>query len=424
MARQCIKCQREISDLASICSGCAEEFLSENIFGLVCSPTISSPPIDRYREDSDPILAIGERPGLDLNFEPGKKVIEEVESLKLEEMDEKRYERVERRMNVILAELGVPKHIDFEKYFYSKKEAEVFSQLYYALEELENEFEEERGCSSLYLRIANLFYYAYKCADTGLFELDFRKNITDDYKEKAEGFYELSAQIVEDESEIYPLRNRAFLLLESAEPERAESFFEEALRIDPDDLESRLGLIETLLEKEELDKVENEMDRVIKTAEEDPQFLFLRGELARKRDKWGRAIQFYKEASEREEKKGFVPAMLSQASLFLENDMSERAADIYEMIVEIDKENIRALNGLGISSKAQGENKEALRWFNKALAIDSHDKDLWVERAEVLQEIGNYQEALKDHNNALEIDSGFERAQEGKNECLESLNED
>ncbi|MEF8873395.1 MAG: tetratricopeptide repeat protein [Candidatus Thermoplasmatota archaeon] len=422
MARQCIKCQREISDLASICSECAEEFLSENIFGLVSSPIISSPPIDRYREDSEPVLAIGERPEGDLSFEPGKKVLEEVESWDVEELDEEGYRRVERRMNVILAELGVPKDIDFEKYFYSKKEAEVFSQLYYTLEELEDKFEDKRGFSPLYLRVANLFYYSYKSADTGLFDLDFRKDITDDYKDKAEGFYELAAQIDEHDAEIYPLKNRAFLLLEFGELERAESFFGDALSVDPDDLKSRFGLIETLLEEGKLEEAEEEIERVVERAEEDPQLRFLRGELARKRDKWGRAVQFYNEASESEED-GFVPAMLSKASLFLENEMPERSSDIYEKVIEIDEEDTQALKGLGVAYRAQGESKEALRWFNKALAIDSHDKKLWVKRAEILQEIENFKEAVKDYNNALEIDSGFKPAVEGKNECIDNLNE-
>lgn len=423
MVRECIRCEREISDIASLCSRCAEEFLSDNIFGLIASPLICSPPIDRYKKDSEPILTIGERPEGELIFEPGEKVLEELKSIEIEEIDEKSYERFENRMNVILAEMGVSKDIDFDSYLFSKEDTKVLSQIYYCLEELEHEDQEKKGCSTLYLRLANLFYHSYRCADTSLLELDFKRSIKDDYKEKAEGYYELAVEASgeDHEDKIYALRNRAYLLLECGETGRAEDIFEEALSIDPDDLKSRLGLVKLFLEEDRLEEAETYIEESMDDFEDVPEGWFLKGELAGKRDRWGRAIQFYNNSLDLEEGKRAVPALLSKGSLFLKNDRLGKAAETFEKVLEMDEENIDALEGLSEIKEKQGDSGEALRWLNKALAEDSHRKDLWTKRADVLKGMGNYKKAVKDYENALKIDSEYGPAVEGKEECMDEL---
>ncbi len=416
MVRECIKCRSEVSEIASICSGCVEDFLSENIFGMAASPLISSPPMDRYREDSDPFLAVGERPEGEVIFEPGKKVQDELNTI-LEDLD---YDSIENKMNIIMAELGVSKDIDFDNYLFSKKDTKVLSQLYYKLEELEHEVEKMSGEPNLYLRIANLFYYSYRCADTSLFELDARKSITNDYKEKAEGYYEFAAQ--KKRESIYPLKNRAFLLMEEGELESAESYFRAALSIDSKDLETRAGLAGLLLKEKRLEEAEIEIEKIMDEFEEDPHIWFLKGELYRKKDAWGRAIQFYNKSEDHEEE--FIPALISRAYLFLEHDMVSKAMDDFEKVLESDDENIQALEGLGLCFEKKGKGEEAIRYINEALTIDSHREDIWVKRGEMLQKRGDHEEAVKDFSNALEIDKGYRRAIDGKNKSMKKLGED
>ncbi len=418
MAGRCISCEKDISDLASICSGCSEEFLSENIFAMSASPLISSPAIDRYREDSEPVLTIGERPEDELIFKKGDTVKKELESINIEDIDGKVYERIENRMNVILAELGVPKHIDFEDYRFSKKDTEVFSMLHYKLEELRDELDVEKKNPALYLRMANLFYHSFRCVDDSLFELDFRKKIRDDFRDNAEHYYE-EAFGSDQGVFLYSLRNRAHLLLENGEFERAKDLFEEALAVEPDDLKSRLGLVSLLLEERQLEECEDELEDLREEFEEDPEVWYLRGELARARDKWGLAIQFFDRGLEKQDE--FVPAMVSKGQLFYENDMLERGRGIFEEVLELEKENLQALKGLIKVLEKQGKSAETLKCLNRALAVESHDEGLWMKRGKVLQDLGNYEEALKDFQNALEIDSDLEEARKSIEDCMEKI---
>lgn len=418
MAGRCISCEKDISDLASICSGCSEEFLSENIFAMSASPLISDPVIDRYREDSEPVLTIGERPEDELIFEEGDTVKKELESIKIEDIDGKVYERIENRMNVILAELGVPKHIDFEGYRFSKKDTEVFSMLYYKLEELRDELDVEKKNPSLYLRLANLFYHSFRCVDDSLFELDFRKKIKDDFKDNAEHYYE-EASGADQGVFLYSLRNRAHLLLENGEFEKAKDLLEEALAVEPDDLKSRLGLVSLLLEEEHLEECEEELEDLTEEFEEDPEVWYLRGELARARDKWGLAIQFFDRGLDKEE--GFVPAMVSKGQLFYENEMLERAGRIFEDVLELEEENLQAMKGSIKVLEEQGKSAETLRLLNRALAVESHDVELWMKRGKTLQGLGNYEGAVKDFQNALEIDSDLEEASKRIEDCMEKI---
>lgn len=413
MVKQCISCQKDIEEIYSICKSCAEEFLSDNIFGMSAEPLITSSPIDRYREDSEPTLAIGERPTGELQYEEGKDVLEELRSIQVEDMDEEDYASTERRMNTILAESGVSKEIDFEKYLFSKAEARAFSELFYTLEDLEHHFSERKGNSSLYLRIGNLFYHSYRKVDTGLFEPSFRERIKNDYVEQAEGYYELSYNT--DNSEILSLRNRGFLLLDSGELRRAEEYLKKFLSLDPKNVKAQLGLVDVLLNKGNTEEAEENLEKVIDTDVYSYKRWYLEGEIAREKDKWGRAIQFYDKAIENDE--GFLPALLSKADLLMEREWYEDASEVYHKILRTEKENISALEGKGTILTHQEEHERAIGWFEEALAVDPHEKDIWVKTAENLQELERYEEAKKNYENALKIDSDLERAIEGKEEC-------
>lgn len=417
MAKQCIKCKEEIDRIYSVCRKCAEEFLSDNIFGVIASPLITSPPMDRYRDESNPLLAIGERPDGELIYQPGEKVLEEVKSIQVEDMDEKDYKDVERRMNIILAEMGVSKEIDFEKYLFSKAETKVFSQLFYKLEAVEQVFSEVDGNASLYLRVANLFSYSYHKADLGLFEPEFREEIKKDYLEKAEGYYQFSSDA--DDESIYPLRNRAFLLLEAGDPEKAKEYFQKAIFTGDEDLKTKLGMVEVSVKMDELEEAEEELEPLEDEMEKNPRFWFLKGEIARKEDRWGRAIQFYDKSLENQDE--FVPALLAKADLLRERGWTDDARVLYNRISRIDEENLQALEGIADILIRRKEHKEALRWLDDALAVDPQEKYIWVKRADTLKELEKYDDAIESYENALMIDSDLQPAIDGKKEIKEKI---
>ncbi len=415
MAERCIKCQEEIDRIYSVCRRCAEEFLSDNIFGVISSPLITSPPMDRYKEDSNPLLGIGERPDGELIYQPGQEVLEEVKSIQVEDMDEDDYRYVERRMNTILAEIGVPKQIDFEKYLFSKAETKVFSELFYKLEAIEKTFSEQSGNASLYLRIANLFHYNYQRADVGLFEPEFREEMKKDYLEKAEGYYQLSSEA--DDGSIYPLRNRAFLLLDAGDPEKAKEYFQKAVFTGDEDLKTRLGVVEASIKMGELEEAKEDLEPLKEEGEKNPRFWFLKGEIARKEDRWGRAIQFYDNSLENQE--GFIPAMLEKADLLRERGWGDDARVFYNNILKLDEENLGALEGMADLYIQKEDHEEAIGWLDEILAIDPQKKDIWVKKAESLRELENYDGAMESYENALKVDSDLKSAIEGKKEIEE-----
>lgn len=415
MAKQCIKCQEEIDEIYSICRDCGEEFLSENIFGIAASPLITSPPMDRYRKDSEPVLAIGERPEGELIYQPGKKALEELKSISVEDMDKNDYENIERRMNTLLAEIGVSKEIDFKRYLFSKAETKVFSELFYKLEALEQNFSEQSGNGSLYLRLANLFSYSYKKADIGLFDPNFRDEIKQDYLEKAEGYYQLSSD-TKDES-IYPLRNRAYLLLDADEADKAKEYFQKAVFKGDEDLRTRLGIIEASVIMGELKEAKEEIESLKEDVEKDPKYWFLEGEIARKEDRWGRAIQFYDKSLENQDM--FIPAVLAKADLLRERGWDDDAKDLYNRVLRTEEENLQALEGIADILIQEREYEKTIGWLDEVLALDPQKKYIWIKRAESLKELEKYDEAIKSYENALKIDSSFEPAIKGKKSLKE-----
>jgi len=417
MAEQCIKCQKKIEEIYSVCRDCGERFLSDNIFGMIASPLITSPPIDRYREDSEPLLAIGERPDGELIYQSKERVLEELSSIDIKDMDEDDHEHMERRMNVILAEMGVPKGIDFERYLFSKAETRVFSELFYKLEELEQKFLGQGGNASLYLRVANLFYYSYQKADTGLLHPDFREEIKKDYLEKSEGYYQLSSDI--EGNSIHALRNRAYLLLDADRYEKAKEYFQKAIFSGDDDLKTKLGGVEASIKMGELDEAKEELEQLKDEAEADPRFWFLKGEIVSKEDRWGRAIQYYDEALE--DQKDFLPAMLAKAELLRERGWSDDAEVMYNSILRLDEEDLDALKGMADVLIQEEKYEEAIGWLDELLAIDPQKKYGWLKKAESLRELEKYDEAVKSYENALKIDSDLEPAIEGKKSVKEKI---
>ena len=65
--------------------------------------------------------------------------------------------------------------------------------------------------------------------------------------------------------------------------------------------------------------------------------------------------------------------------------------------------NIQEILKKGTSFLEDGKYEEALDCFEKILAIDSGDPDIWNKKGVALRSLGRYDEAIEAFNKALEI---------------------
>ncbi len=421
MAGTCIRCDKEIEEVYSICEGCAEDVFTKHPLVMTTCPIIGKPAIDRYREDCEGILSIGERPGSDLTFRKGKTALEEVEDYKLQDMDKEALSQVLNKIDSILAELGLLREIEFDKYAFSKQDIRIIEDIFFKIEEIENERLKEIEVSSLLMRLGNIFYYASERSDSGLLPPEFRKEIRRDFIDQAESFYELSIEASKENARAY--HNLGYLLLDRGYHEEAIQQFKRCKGADPSSklyLECSIALTRALIEQGEKD-VSELIERMLDEHSDNPDLWYLKGEYLRKKESasWGRSIQYYNRALEQDPE--HKRSLKRKGDLFLSNDRIEEAQDHFSRVLEIDEEDVKTIIQKARAHREKNEWGEALKSYTKAVALDPQVITAWIERADILFERDYYEKALRSYRNALVLDNNIKEALRGKKRCKEKL---
>lgn len=416
MEEECLKCGTETGKLHSICDDCAQSLFSENIFWIASSPVIGPPVTDRYKKDSEPILRIGDIPDDEVVFKEGEKTVDELKNIDVEDMEPEDYESIQGRMDTIMTELGITEEYEPDNYLFSKETVQVFSEIFYTLEEIEHKFKKRKGLPSLYMRLANLFYYTMERADIPAFSPDMRKKITDDLFKEAEGYYQMAIDITEDY--LLPYLNRGHLLLEKGEYSSARDQFENALDIE-EDLRVRKKLIESLIGLDELDRAEELVNELNKRSKEDAELWFLKGEVAREDDRWGGALQFYNQAM----KFGMDSSQLYErkCDILSEREMYTQLNDLCDDYIDEDESNPTIWFFKADSLMEMDQWGGALQCVNDALSIDPQMAEAWNLRGKILKERGDFEEAIDNLDNALKLDPGLKEAEGNKDEAKKMM---
>ncbi len=411
MTAICIRCGKIISDVYLICTECATNLFGENIFWIASSPIIGEPVLDRYREDSEPILTIGERPGSELEFTAGFTTMEEVKNLFLN--DEKDMDEIQSALNKILAELGIPRDIDFKKYIYSPSDIDVFAEIFYSLEELKKQAGEFKELPDLYLRIANLFFYTAECADISAFEPVFRQKVVNDLLDESQICYQISISNSDDDYVHY--RNMGFLYLRRRVYDESKKHFRKAIELNEKDVESYIGLARLLIEEEGYPKADKILDKIISLDRNDPRVWFIKGELTRLKGRWGGAIQLYNQTLKRD--KSHIDAVLMKGRVLFKREMFDEANIIFNQMINEDDSDPRGWYWKGMTMHSMGKWGGALQCVNEALSIDSQMADAWKLKGDILMERKVFEEARLAYNNALEIKPKSKLVQDRKKKC-------
>lgn len=386
MTNQCIKCEKEIEDYYDLCTECAKDAFSENIFWIACDPLISKPVINRFRDHSETILTIGERP-TEILFEQGQTVEEEIGTFNPK--SEKEYKIIHEKMNSTLGEMGVSKEFKKENYLFSKKDMKVFSNLFLKLEKIERDFSDTKGLASLYLRFGNLFFYNAMKSDIGIFEPEFRDKIVNDMFKESEGFYTLAIQ--SDQNDPIFHKNMGKLLLRKDEADRAIESIESSLELE-ESLESKKLLVKALIKSGNLEETEAKLEEL----DEDDDYWLLKGDIAKARGGWGRSIQFYEESSGDK-------AYIKKADLFLQNERYEPALEAYSEYLKRDENNHKALKAKARCLFELNRKEEALNHMKKSISIDPQDDEKWFMLGDMMEDKEETDEARKAFQNATEI---------------------
>ncbi len=92
--------------------------------------------------------------------------------------------------------------------------------------------------------------------------------------------------------------------------------------------------------------------------------------------------------------------------------------------LEIDTNDIDALNSKGVAFVILGNYNEAIGYYDRALEINPNDIDALYNKGVALNELGKYNEAIQYFNKVLEIDPNHADALNSKNDAVtDALNE-
>ncbi len=418
MKRECVSCDKEISDIHLLCDGCASELCSENIFWIGTSAIIGEPVINRCKEDSKTTLRIGESPDGKVIHKEGKKVLQEIlDYYNMIDEGEGDYHEILVRLTQILTELGITLEIDEYNLFLSPQVTKVLSEIFYMVEEVRNKTGEDSGPPELYIVIGNLFYYLSSKADSCIFSPEFRKKIVDELRRESEIYYK-KASSKENNNHI-TFRNMGINYLEIRKLKKAVESFEKALRLDEDDLESRIGAVRAYVELDELESAEKLLNNMLENNPDDPRIWYLKAYELRKGGRWGGAIQFCEQALARDE--NFVDAILMKGEILLGNEMYREANETFDKGIEKDVENSKAWF---LKAKAlHGMNKwgGALQCLQKVLSFDPQNESAWVLRGDILNEKELFEEAMEAYEMSIKIVPDLERAKQKIRVCKSRL---
>ena len=149
---------------------------------------------------------------------------------------------------------------------------------------------------------------------------------------------------------------------------KAESAFEQAVRIDPHHLKSYLNLSRVFIEQNRYDEA---VARLTRAADVDPSSIEVRrllGNVYRSQGNTAKAMEAYRQAIELDELDAWSTNNLGL--VLLETEHAEEALPLFEKAVEIRKSEPAFHNNLGMALEHTGRVRDAAAAYANALAAD------------------------------------------------------
>ena len=118
---------------------------------------------------------------------------------------------------------------------------------------------------------------------------------------------------------------------------------------------------------------------------------------------------------------GFSEIWKTKGDEILLQDRYNESISVYDKAIEINKQNIDALNNKGIALSALGKYNEAITCYDEAIKLDPQSASPWYNKGKTLSEQGKYGDAITCYDEALKIDEQFAEAWHNKGIALRAL---
>jgi Flp pilus assembly protein TadD len=100
---------------------------------------------------------------------------------------------------------------------------------------------------------------------------------------------------------------------------------------------------------------------------------------------------------------GDAATIFAQAETLGEQGNYQQALTAYDQGLQLDPNNIEALNGKGATLRALGRDEEALAAFTRATEIDPTSAPSWMNRGDALERLGRTSEADAAYKKAADL---------------------
>src|SRR6266487_2479008 len=205
--------------------------------------------------------------------------------------------------------------------------------------------------------------------------------------------------------------------------EEALAFYEEALRLDPNDTDSYIGKGDALYKLGRYEEALAFYEEALRLDPNDTDSYIGKGDTLYKLERYEEALAFYEEAlrldpnnvdaydgkTETLVKLHYDEEILftlsAKAKSFSILRRYEEALVIYERALHLDANNLDALLGKASVFSILGRPKEALVIYERALHLDANNLDALLGKAPILHSLAHHEEALAIYDQILRLDA-------------------
>ncbi|MBU1740520.1 MAG: tetratricopeptide repeat protein [Proteobacteria bacterium] len=204
------------------------------------------------------------------------------------------------------------------------------------------------------------------------------------------------------------------MLLEN-DPSQAESMFQRALAVDPENVKALFGLAMTLKERQALGEAERTLEIALAETEKQkkmqkhaPHLHYYQGEIRLELKKLKEAAESFSQAIQADPQNAELQVKIGDA--YAQRGYYQESEQYYTQAIKLDPHLIHVYNKIGIAYRKQGKLNVAIALYNKARQFAPDDENLLYNIARAHLEMNEFDQARQILTEALEINPRFREA--------------
>lgn len=196
------------------------------------------------------------------------------------------------------------------------------------------------------------------------------------------------------------------------EYKKARACLRYCLRLHPRGSAPRIASAYLCMVEDNLQRAEEILDTI--SDQDNDEIIFVRAEIALKREKTGEAQQmmekFYDETHCLSDDELRLEFIRDAATLFADYHASDAAYHWFDLLTERDPDSVRTLEAMGQFLTDDGKCDEAIRYINKAINADTFNPRLWTLLSEAQYTAGDFTGGVESASSAIDIDEKYTQA--------------